>query len=313
MSVDLKGKVLVFGSINTDLVTYVDVLPIPGETVTGGRFMSFPGGKGANQAVAAARAGAEVKMFGCLGDDSLGKERMMSLENAGVSIENITVKAGVHSGIAQIIVDKRGENVIAVAPGANSLFSFDDITFPENPQGDTVVSLFQNEIPQAATEAIITECKKRKMLVLWNIAPACQDKPSRETLEAVDFLICNRPELVALAGEGDNETLAHVLRSWGASNVVITLGEKGSLLVTGQEVYYQEAFPVNVVDTVGTGDCFCGVFACSLSFGMPVKEALRRASAAAALSATIRGAQTSMPSADDVDRFLSATRKEEGK
>ncbi len=146
MSVDLKGQVLVFGSINTDLVTYVDVLPIPGETVTGGKFMSFPGGKGANQAVAAARAGAEVEMFGCLGDDSLGKERMMSLENAGVSIQNITVKAGVHSGIAQIIVDKRGENVIAVAPGANSLFSFDDITFSENPQGETVVSLFQNEI-----------------------------------------------------------------------------------------------------------------------------------------------------------------------
>jgi ribokinase len=305
----LKGKVLVFGSINTDLVIYVDNLPAPGETVTGGKFMSFPGGKGANQAVAAARAGAEVEMFGCLGDDALGRERMISLANAGVSTQNIIVKAGVHSGIAQIMVDKRGENIIAVAPGANSLFSLNDITFPEKLIGEGIVSLFQNEIPQVSTEATILECKKRGILVLWNMAPACREKPSKETLEAVDFLICNRPELIALVGEGDNETLAHVLQSWGIKNVIVTLGEKGSLLVTGREAYYQQAFPVNVVDTVGTGDCFCGVFACSLSFGMSVKESLRRASAAAALSATRRGAQTSMPSADEIYRFLSNTSK----
>ncbi len=303
----MKGTVLVFGSINTDLVIYLDTLPGPGETVTGGKFMSFPGGKGANQAVAAARAGAEVKMFGCIGDDSLGRERMMSLQNAGVSTQNITVKPGIHSGIAQIIVDKSGENIIAVAPGANSLFSLDDITFPERSEGETTVALFQNEIPQVSTEAAIRECKKRKMLVLWNTAPACQQKPARETLEAVDFLICNRPELTSLAGDGDDETLAHVLRSWGATNVVVTLGEKGSLLVAAQETHHQEAFPIDVVDTVGTGDCFCGFFACSLSFGMSVKESLRRASAAAALSATVRGAQTSMPSADAVERLLSAT------
>ncbi|MBA7537241.1 Bifunctional ribokinase/ribose-5-phosphate isomerase A [subsurface metagenome] len=134
------------------------------------------------------------------------------------------------------------------------------------------------------------------MLVLWNIAPACQQKPAKETLEAVDFLICNRPELIALVGEGDNETIAQVLRDWGAKNIIVTLGEKGALLVTGQETYYQEAFTVNVVDTVGAGDCFCGVFACSLSFGISVKESLRRASVAAALSTTVKGAQTSIPS-----------------
>ncbi len=298
---------LVFGSINTDLVIYLDTLPAPGETVTGGKFMSFPGGKGANQAVAAARVGAEVEMFGCLGDDSLGRERLMNLKNAGVSTRNITIKAEVHSGIAQIIVDKRGENIIAVAPGANSLFSLGDVILPEHSKGATMVSLFQNEIPQVVTERIIRECQNRNMLVVWNIAPAYQQKPSRETLEAVDFLICNRPELIALVGEGDNETLARELRSWGPTNVIVTLGERGSLLVTGQETYYQHAFPVNVVDTVGTGDCFCGVFASSLSFGMSVKESLRRASAAAALSASVRGAQTSLPSADEVDRFLSAT------
>jgi len=303
----LKGRVLVFGSINTDLVTYVDVLPSPGETVTGGMFMSFPGGKGANQAVAAAQAGAEVEMFGSVGDDSLGRERILSLEKAGVVIRNIIVKAGVHSGIAQIIVDSKGENIIAVAPGANFLFNLEDVTIPEYPEHTTAVSLFQNEIPQPITEAVIRECKKRKMLVLWNMAPASHQKPSQATLEAVDFLICNRPELIAITGEGNSEVLANKLLGWGVRNVVVTLGEKGSLLVTAEETYYQEAFPVEVVDTVGTGDCFCGVFASSLSFGISVKKSLRRASAAAALSATIRGAQNSMPSANEIDIFLSAT------
>ncbi|MBL7165358.1 MAG: ribokinase [Dehalococcoidales bacterium] len=299
------GRVLVFGSINTDLVTYVETLPVPGETMTGGRFETFPGGKGANQAVAAARAGAAVEMYGCVGDDAPGRDRLTSLEEAGVSARNVTVKKGIHSGIAQIIVDRHGENLIAVTPGANFLFGPDDVTFPEHSPDEKVVSLFQNEVPQASTEAIIRECKKRRMTVLWNMAPACQERPAGETLRAVEYLICNQPELRAIVGDGENEALANELLQWGVANVLVTLGKKGALLVTNHETYHQEAFPVSVVDTVGTGDCFCGVFACSLSFGIPVKEALRRASAAAALSAGVRGAQTSMPTAAEVDRFLS--------
>jgi len=298
------GRVLVFGSINTDLVTYVDILPAPGETVTGGRFETFPGGKGANQAVAAARAGAAVDMYGCVGDDALGRDRLTSLEEAGISTRNITVKKGIHSGIAQIIVDRYGENTIAVAPGANYLFYPDDVTFPKHLPDEKAVALFQNEVPQTSTEAIIRDCKKRRMTVLWNMAPACQKKPSGETLRAVEYLICNQPELRAIVGDGENEVLAGELLQWGIANVLVTLGEKGALLITNQETYHQKAFPASVVDTVGTGDCFCGVFACSLSFGIPVKEALRKASAAAALSAGVRGAQTSMPTAAEVDRFL---------
>ena len=297
------GKVLIFGSINTDLVTYVDSLPAPGETATGGRFQSFPGGKGANQAVAAARAGATVEMFGCLGDDSLGRERMKSLENAGISTRNITIKAGEHSGIAQIIVDAKGRNLIAVASGANFLFTPVDITLPEYSENEERIALFQNEIPQETTEAVIKECKKLRMLVLWNTAPACRRKPSRKTLESVDFLICNHPELKALIGQG-GETGALKLRGWGVSNVIVTLGERGLILVSDEGIYYQEAFPVKPVDTVGAGDCFCGVFACALSCGMSVKESLRRASAAAALSVTRKGAQTSMPTAGEIDAFL---------
>jgi len=303
------GQVLVFGSINTDLVTYVDILPGPGETVTGGRFQTFPGGKGANQAVAAARTGATVEMYGCVSDDAIGRESLASLVDAGVSTKNVVVRPGAQSGIAQVIVDSRGENLIAVAPGANFLFSPADVTFPHYTDGETVVSLFQNEIPQPTTEVLVQECKKRHMLVIWNMAPACRKRPPAEMLRAVDYLVCNQPELTSLAGDGETETLADRVRQWGVGSVVVTLGEQGALLVTGQETYHQAAFSVDVVDTVGTGDCFCGVFASSLSSGMPVKAAIRRAAAAAALSATVRGAQTSVPAAAEVDRFLSAAGK----
>ena len=298
------GRVLVFGSINIDLVTYIDDLPGPGETVTGGRFESFPGGKGANQAAAAALAGATVEMFGCIGDDSFGDERVESLRAAGVSTENIIVKKGEHSGIAQIIVDAQGGNLIAVAPGANFLFTPQDITFPEHPADETKIALFQNEIPQETTEAVIQECKKRKRVVLWNTAPAPRKKPTRETLESVDFLICNQPELESLAGKGDTENLARKLLGWGVGNVVVTLGEEGSIFISDEGSYYQAAFSVKPVDTVGAGDCFCGAFACSLSFDMSVKESLRRASAAAALSVTRKGAQSSMPTVREIDDFL---------
>jgi len=298
------GKVLIFGSINTDLVTYVKTLPAPGETVIGNEFLSFPGGKGANQAVAAAYDGAQVELFGCVGDDSFGKERIRNLENAGIVSQSITVKSDTHTGVAQIIIDKRGENLIAVAPGANSKFSRGDVSFSEYPSGERIVSLFQNEIPQATTEGIIQECHKKKMIVLWNTAPACQQKPSKETSVAVDYLICNQPELAVLTGTEDNESSAQVLQSWGINNIIVTLGEKGSIHITKEGIYRQQAFPVNAVDTVGTGDCFCGVFASSLSFGRSVENSLRRASAAAALSATVRGAQTSMPNSEQVDTFL---------
>jgi ribokinase len=303
----MVGRVLVFGSIHTDLVTYVDRLPYPGETVTGGRFEMHPGGKGANQAVAAARVGAAVELFGCIGDDPLGQERLASLQGAGVSTRGVRVRAGIHTGIAQIIVDRRGENVIAVASGANSLFTPADVTMPPLPEDETVVALFQNEVPQASTEALIGKCKGQGMTVLWNAAPAPLTQPGSATLSSVDCLICNEPELKALAGEGDAETLARELLQMGVSSVLVTLGERGCLLATPAEVHRQPAFPVTVVDTVGTGDCFCGVFAAALSRRAPVAGALREASAAAALSASVRGAQTSMPTAEQVGKFLSAS------
>jgi len=301
----VKGRVLVFGSINTDFVTYVADLPAPGETVTGGRFVSFPGGKGANQAVAAARSGVVVDMYGCVGDDVLGEERLRGLAEAGVSTEHIVVRPGVHSGIAQIMVDAAGENLITVAPGANWRFSPEDIELPVDADGDTV-ALFQNEVPQPAAEVVIAGCRAKGMTVVWNVAPVGPETPSATTLAAVDYLICNRGELAGLAGEGNVEDRARQLLAHGTGSVIVTLGAEGSLLVTANETYHQPAFPVAVVDTVGAGDCFCGYFAGSLASGMEVKVALRRASAAAALATTVEGAQPSMPLDAEVARLLAS-------
>jgi ribokinase len=298
------GKLLVFGSINMDLVIYVADIPALGETVTGGSFQSFPGGKGANQAVAAAKAGARVAMYGCVGDDSLGQECISNLEKAGIDVSGVIIKKGTRTGIAQIMVEATGENIIAVAPGANFLFDSAEVVIPEEPEEKQLIALFQNEIPQRTTEAIIQGCSRRGIMVLWNTAPACQQRPSAKTIDSVTYLICNRVELRSLVGEGNDDTLALKLRDWGVQNVIVTMGEQGALLVTKEEVWYQPAFQVTPVDTVGAGDCFCGVFACALSLGISAKQALRRASVAAALSVTMKGTQTSMPTAGQIDKFL---------
>jgi ribokinase len=308
----MAGKVFVFGSINTDLVVYVERLPQPGETVTGGAFASYPGGKGANQAVAAARVGAAVEMFGCLGDDLLGTERLRSLAETGISTKGVRVLTGVSSGVAQIAVDAEGENTIAVAPGANALFSAEGISLPRSGRGGTMVSLLQNEIPQEAAESLVMTAREAGHVVLWNLAPSFSRRPADAALRAVDFLICNRNELAALTGRppagGDEiESVvadARLPLAWGVRNMIVTLGRRGSLWVSTAGVVRQEAFPVEAVDTVGAGDCFCGVLAAGIAEGREVPEALRRASAAAAISATRKGAQTSMPSRQEVEEFL---------
>ena len=302
-----SGRVFVFGSINTDLVVYVPHLPRPGETVTGGTYASFPGGKGANQAVAAARAGAVVELHGCLGDDSFGRERLASLSETGVAARGVRVLPGVSSGVAAITVDAQGENTIAVASGANAMFSDNGIDFQRPPRGETWISLFQNEVPQDATERLIVRAHEAGHVVLWNLAPTLSRRPSDASFRAADYLICNRNELAAIAGASENpEEAARIPLAWGVANVIVTLGREGSVWVGPKGLVRVEAFAVNAVDTVGAGDCFCGVLAASLAEGRDVKEALHRASAAAAISTTRRGAQTSMPARGEIEEFLTA-------
>jgi ribokinase len=310
----MDGRVFVFGSINTDLVVYVERLPAPGETVSGGRFAQFPGGKGANQAVAAARAGARVEMHGCLGQDAFGRERLASLQTAGVSTTGVKLLAGAASGIAQIAVDRAGENTIAVAPGANLAFEGSGIDIPPAPTGARFVSLFQNEVPQAATEGLIARARAAGHLVIWNLAPTVTRELSPGVLAAVDYLVCNLNELAAVTGSSAAEAgrmddaeigrRAGELLARGVKNLLVTLGSRGSILARPESTVRQDAFRVETVDTVGAGDCFCGVFAAGLATGLPVLVALRRASAGAAISTTRRGAQDSMPTAAEIDAFL---------
>jgi ribokinase len=312
----VAARVFVFGSINTDLVVYVERLPAPGETVSGGRFAQHPGGKGANQAVAAARAGARVAMHGCLGDDAFGRERFASLRAAGVSTAGVRLVAGAASGIAQIAVDRDGENTIVVAPGANLAFDGSGVDVPAAGAGERHVSLFQNEVPQAATEGLIARAKAAGHLVIWNLAPTVAREILPATLAAVDYLVCNRNELAMVTGgsvaeaglmdDADIERRAGHLLARGVRDLLVTLGSRGSILAGPEGIVRQEAFSVESVDTVGAGDCFCGVFAAALAAGLPVRTALVRASAGAALSTTRRGAQDSMPTAAEIDAFLAA-------
>ena len=308
----MPARVFVFGSINTDLVVYISRLPQPGETIGGGTYCSFPGGKGANQAVAAARAGAEARLHGCLGDDPFGRERIAALRETGVITAGVRLLRDVPSGVAQITVDVRGENTIAVAPGANDRFVADNVqVLPAGP-GEVCVSLFQNEVPPDTTEELIRRCRAAGHTVFWNLAPTVARMPSRDVLAAVDCLICNRNELAALTGRHRSssddaagaEQDGRVLLQQGVHSVIVTLGRNGSLFVTAGGAEAVPAFPVDSVDTVGAGDCYCGVLAASVAQGLPMTDAMRRASAAAALSTTRRGAQPSMPTSAEIDSFL---------
>jgi len=308
----MPAKVFVFGSINTDLVVYSARLPQPGETIGGASFGSFPGGKGANQAVAAARAGAEVRLHGCLGDDAFGRERIAALEDTGVSTAGVRILPGVPSGIAQITVDSAGENTIVVAPGANDRFESAGVDIPRAPAGETWVSLFQNEIPQDTTEALIRAARGAGHRVFWNLAPTVERAPAKDVLAALDCLICNRNELAALMGRARSssddlegvEQDARVPLGWGVKSVLVTLGRKGSVHVDSSGVKRVPAFEVTAVDTVGAGDCYCGVLAAGVAQGRSIPEAMRRASAAAAISTTRKGAQPSMPTAEEIEAFL---------
>jgi ribokinase len=216
------------------------------------------------------------------------------------------------SGIAQITVDAAGENTIVVAPGANDRFVPEGVELP-SPSGDeTWVSLFQNEVPQDSTEALILRARAAGHTVFWNLAPTLTRRPSEQALRAVDCLICNRNELAGLTGRprlsSDDprgvEEDARVPLAWGVRSLIVTLGGKGSMHVTSAGVQAVRAFEVKAIDTVGAGDCYCGVLAASVAQGLEMTKAMRRASAAAAISTTRQGAQPSMPLGAEIEEFL---------
>jgi ribokinase len=282
-------NVIVVGSVNADLVVSVAELPRAGETVTGGTFARHGGGKGANQAVAAARAGASVAMVGAVGADDLGDEALRELAAEGIDVSAVARLDGVPTGVAAIVVDARGENFVAVASGANA-----EVVVSAIPPGDGVV-LLGHEVPEAAVVAGIRAGREAGRRVLLNPAPA---RRLADDLEGV-LLTPNAHEARALTGEQDVEAAARALAARTGAPVLVTLGADGALLLDGV-VERLPAPVVEVVDTTGAGDAVNGALAAELAAGRPLREAARFAMVAAALSTRVAGARAGMPHRDEV-------------
>lgn len=306
------ARVIVVGSSNTDMTVRLPALPRPGETVMGGEFAMSPGGKGANQAVAARRAGAEVVFISAVGDDDLGRRALDGYRREGIDVGHVRIISGVPSGVALIYVGEDGENMIGVAPGANHALTPDDIdNLPDSlfRAGDSL--LVGLEIPLETAIRALERGKKAGMVVVLNPAPAPTARPEqlRRLLASADVVTPNRGEAAALVGDperagSESEHGIRRLLELGPETVVVTLGAQGCLAATRHGVQETISPPmVEAIDTVGAGDTFNGALAVALAEGRPPVEAARWACAAAALAVTRPGAQTGSPTRDEIDRL----------
>lgn len=317
----MSGRVIVVGSVNVDLVARVERLPARGETVTGASFDRHDGGKGGNQAVAAARLGAQTAFVGAIGDDAFGAEARSALLAEGIDLDGLRIMAG-PTGVALILVDANGENVIAVASGANARLSPDDVvdTFARRPPVPGDVVLVGHEIPTATAQAALETGRAAGATTLFNPAPT--PGLDRSTLALADILTPNRGELSALVADDARRTGAAVdqvsdrpealgrrlLDSSAEGDgvrqaVIVTLGSAGAVLVpAGGPSLDLPAPKVLAVDSVGAGDAFNGALAAGLAAGLGLEAAARRAIRAAALSTTRPGARAGMPTAAALDR-----------
>ena len=291
--------IVVFGSINLDLIFALDRLPAPGETQLGPGTRIEPGGKGANQAVAAARDGAHVIMAGSVGRDALAEGALSLLRIAGVDVGRVA-QVDAATGCAAICTDPAGRNQIAVGSGANRLARADQIEDALLGPGTTL--LLQMEVPAPETEALIHRARCRGARVILNLAPALPLDPS--ALREVDLLVLNETEAGWLAGQYGVPPQAAALHQALGRAVVRTLGEQGAEYAGAGQAGRVPAFPVRAIDTTAAGDCFTGVLAAALDRGEELAAALRRASAAAALCCTRPGSQGSLPGRAEIDTML---------
>lgn len=302
------ADIIVVGSLNMDLVVRAPHMPAPGETIIGSDFRTIPGGKGANQAVAAAKLGAQVSMVGRVGDDDFGRAQLRNLGQLGIDTRYITVDPDAATGIALITLDASGQNSIVIAAGANMHLTVADIDAAQEIIAQADVLVCQLESPLEAVEHAIALAHSCGVKVILNPAPA--RKLSPETLSKVDFLIPNESETAILTGMEVTDVpsakkAADHLRQQGVGIVILTLGEKGALLVGPSEEMYIPAYEVEVVDTTAAGDAFVGGFAVALAEGENLANAVRFANAAGALTVTRLGAQPSLPTRKEVESLLS--------
>jgi len=302
-------QIVVIGSSNIDLIMKLDWLPRRGETITGGVFMQTFGGKGANQAVAAARSGGDVAFVNCVGDDPYGAQIIANMKSAGIKTEYVFVEPGVASGTALIMIGNEGDNCIAVAPGANFRLEKAHIDRAQELIQNAEMVVFQYEIRPDTLEYAIETAAAAGRKIMFNMAPV--RAISEACLSKVDTLVVNESEaefLVGFAVEGEDKVrqAAGLLLDKGIRRVIITLGSQGACVAEpGQSYQFVPAFNVKAVDTTAAGDVFCGALAAALVEGKPLKDGVRFANAAAAISVTRLGAQPSVPTRDEVDRFLS--------
>jgi ribokinase len=300
------NNVIVVGSINVDIIARVANLPAPGQTLLGSDAAIRPGGKGANQAVAAARLGAPTRMIAAVGDDDFGTRMTANLAGAGVDTAGLGRIAGLPTGLALIVVSADGENTIVVAPGANAALgptAVRDLTL-----GRDDVLLLQLEVPVETGLAAAVAAKRDRARVVLNAAPLLPPGPTlADLLERVDVLVLNESEaadLAGLAAPPEVQGWRALAASLPARACVVTLGSQGAVASDGTTTWWQPAFPASIVDTTGAGDAFCGGLAQSLAEGYDLRAAVRRGCAAGAIAVGRLGAQSALPTAEELTTFL---------
>ena len=302
----MNGKITVVGSLNMDLVVTIPKMPILGETILGNGFMTAPGGKGANQAVAVARLGGTVCMVGCVGNDMYGSQLLANLTDNNVDVSHVEIVDDVTTGVA-IVAVKDNDNFIIVNPAANSLLTPGMVKKLESLIASSSILVVQLEIPLAAVEMAISIARKHGVKVLLNPAPARQ--LSDDLLALVDILTPNESECemitgISINGPEDAKRAVEFLNSKGVAQVIITMGRRGAVYNSASGIRHKKAAPVEAVDTTAAGDSFTGAIAVSLSQGKTLDEAVDFATIVGALTVTRKGAQPSLPTMQDVREFI---------
>ncbi|MGP0174480.1 ribokinase [Pseudomonas sp. NCHU5208] len=295
----MQGKVLVVGSLNMDLIVRAPRLPRGGETLAGQAFATAAGGKGANQAVAAARLGAQVAMIGCVGADAYGQQLRSGLIEEGIDCAGVETVDGVPTGIASILVDDAGQNAIVIVAGGNGALTPAHLEAQQHLLAAAQVLIVQLEVPDASVEAAMRVGREAGCTVILNPAPVAGPLPAHWYAMA-DYLIPNESEAAALTGmpvdsPQSAQLAAHSLLQAGACRVLITLGAQGVLYADAEQQRHFSVTPVQAVDTTAAGDTFVGGFAAALAAGQPLPAAIALGQQAAALAVTRPGAQPSIP------------------
>ena len=303
-----RASILVLGGINIDLIATADRIPLPGETVTGDLFYTTPGGKGANQAVAAARMGARVQMVGRVGKDAFGPGLIEDLRTEGIDVSAVAEHAGAASGVAVILLDAERQNYIVQVRGANLAAGEAEVAAVVEALGAADALMLQLEMPFDVSLRAAEAARRAGVPVIWDPAPPSPDM--ERAIDLVDVIAPNQSEAqfltgVEVTGPGTAEAAAQMLLDRGVPTVVIKMAETGAYYATAKESGLVPAFRVEVVDSVAAGDAFGGALAVSIAEGRDLRQAVERGCAAGALAVTRPGAQAAMPSRQEVERLVS--------